>query len=152
MTHVILEEGVCEMRRPADSRVSPRILLVLAVLVLASCQMAYYAAMDVFMLPTLREGFGVAFCEAMSMQIPVVATRIAPLTDVVTDALTGFLADAGDAEGFAAAAERLIVSPALRVTMGQAGRLRVVEHFSVQRMVREHESLFDSLTSGRDHG
>ena len=113
---------------------------------------AYYAAMDVFMLPTLREGFGVAFCEAMSMQIPVVATRIAPLTDVVTDALTGFLADAGDAEGFAAAAERLIVSPALRATMGQAGRLRVVEHFSVQRMVREHELLFDSLTSGRDHG
>ena len=112
---------------------------------------AYYAAMDVFMLPTLREGFGVAFCEAMSMQIPVVATRIAPLTDVVTDALTGFLADAGDAEGFAAAAERLIVSPALRATMGQAGRLRVVEHFSVQRMVREHELLFDSLTSGRDH-
>ena len=108
----------------------------------------YYAAMDVFMLPTLREGFGVAFCEALSMEIPVVATRIAPLTDVVIDNVTGLLADAGDAAGFAIAAERLIESEELRTKLGTAGRQHVSQSFSMQKMVREHLSLFDSLVAG----
>ena len=108
----------------------------------------FYAAMDVFMLPTLREGFGVAFCEALSMEVPVVATRIAPLTDIVLEGETGLLADPGDASAFAAAAIRLIESPSLRRSIGTRGRARVLEHFSVQRMVSEHESLFDGLSTG----
>jgi len=109
----------------------------------------YYAAMDLFMLPTLREGFGVAFCEALSMEIPVVATRIAPLTDVVIEGLTGLLAEPHDSSGFAAAAECLMASSELRAALGAAGRRRVSEHFSVNRMVRDHESLFDSLVAAR---
>lgn len=110
----------------------------------------YYAAMDVFMLPTLREGFGVAFCEALSMEIPVVATRIAPVTDVAIEGVTGLLAEPHDFVGFAASAERLIESPALRAQMGAAGRRRVSEHFSLNRMVRDHQVLFDSLVGARD--
>ena len=109
---------------------------------------AFYAAMDLFMLPTLREGFGVAFCEALSMEVPAVATRIAPLTDVVLDGVTGLLAGAGDAEAFASAAVRLIESKDLRTALGSAGRARVMEHFSIHRMVAEHQLLFDALVSG----
>jgi glycosyltransferase involved in cell wall biosynthesis len=100
------------------------------------------AAMDVYMLPTHREGFGVAFAEAMSMEIPVVASRIAPLTEIIAERETGMLAEVGDPEGFAQAAEPLLGDADLRRRMGQAGRRRVMEHFDLGLMCGSYETLF----------
>jgi glycosyltransferase involved in cell wall biosynthesis len=100
------------------------------------------AAMDVYMLPTHREGFGVAFAEAMSMEIPVVASRISPLTEIIADRETGMLAAVGDSEAFAEVAALLLDSSDLRRRMGQAGRRRVMEQFDLGLMAGAYERLF----------
>lgn len=108
----------------------------------------YYAVMDVFMLPSLREGFGVAYAEAMSCGLPVIATNIAPMTDIILGGENGLFAEPNDAEGFARAALQLVGSPELRRRMGASARQRVVSAFSVSLMIAEHAALFASLVGG----
>ncbi len=105
------------------------------------------SAMDLYMLPTRREGFGVAFAEAMSMEVPVIASRIPPLDEIVADGQTGALAEVGNAEDFARAAEPLIAKPDLRERMGLAARRRVVEHFEQSGMCKAYERLFLELAA-----
>ncbi len=100
------------------------------------------AALDIYMLPTRREGFGVTFIEAMSMEIPVLASRIQPLDEIIVDGHTGALARIDDPEAFARAAGPLLRDPALRRRMGQAGRRHVIERFEQSFMCRAHERLF----------
>ena len=100
------------------------------------------AVMDLYMLPTRREGFGVAFAEAMSMEVPVITSRIAPLDGIIVDGRTGVLAEVGDPEAFARAAAPLLEHPELRQRMGQAGRRHVVERFEQTLMCAAYERLF----------
>lgn len=101
-----------------------------------------FAAMDLFVLPTYREGFGVVFAEAMSMEVPVIASRIPPITEVVSDGETGLLVDLGNVEGFAAAITTLLEDETQRQAMGRAGRERVIRRFSHRRMAEAHEEIF----------
>jgi len=103
------------------------------------------AALDVYMLPTRREGFGVAFAEAMSAGVPVVVSRIAPVSEIVEDGATGMLATCDDPADFARAAELLLIQPELRQRMGQAGRQRVIERFQQDSMCRAYERLFQEF-------
>src|SRR3989441_5282499 len=100
------------------------------------------AAMDLYILPTRREGVGVAFAEAMSMEVPVIASRIAPLDEIIVDGRTGVLAEVGDPEAFARAAGTLLIDAELRRRMGQAGRRRVMERFEQSLMCTAYERLF----------
>ncbi|NOT22175.1 MAG: glycosyltransferase family 4 protein [Nitrospiraceae bacterium] len=100
------------------------------------------AALDIYMLPTRREGFGVTFIEAMSMEIPVIASRIQPLDEIVMDGRTGVLADVGDSNAFADAAGPLLADPELRRRMGKEGRRFVIERFEETLMCKAHEQLF----------
>jgi glycosyltransferase involved in cell wall biosynthesis len=101
-----------------------------------------FAAMDLFVLPTYREGFGVVFAEAMSMQVPAIASRIAPVTEVVADGETGLLIELGNVQGFAEAMLSLLEDEARRQAMGRAGRERVVNLFSHRRMAEAHEQIY----------
>ncbi|MDO8546004.1 MAG: glycosyltransferase family 4 protein [Nitrospirales bacterium] len=105
------------------------------------------SAMDLYMLPTRREGFGVAFAEAMSMEVPVIASRIPPLDEIVADGHTGALADVGSPDAFARAAEPLLADPDLRRKMGQAARQRVLERFEQLLMCRAYERLFQDCAA-----
>ena len=105
------------------------------------------SAMDLYMLPTRREGFGVAFAEAMSMEVPVIASRIPPLDEIVADGHTGALADVGSPDDFARAAEPLLADPDLRRKMGQAARRRVLERFEQSLMCRAYERLFQDCAA-----
>lgn len=105
------------------------------------------SALDLYMLPTRREGFGVAFAEAMSMEVPVIASRIPPLDEIVADGHTGALAGVGDAEAFARAAEPLLADPDHRRKMGQAARRRVLERFEQSLMCRAYERLFQDCAA-----
>jgi glycosyltransferase involved in cell wall biosynthesis len=100
------------------------------------------AALDIYMLPTRREGFGVTFIEAMSMEVPVIASRIQPIDEIVVDGRTGVLARLDDPEDFARAAGPLLTDPELRRRMGQAGRCHVVERFEQTLMCVAYERLF----------
>ncbi len=100
------------------------------------------SVLDLYILPTRREGFGVAFAEAMSMEVPVIASRIAPLDEIVEDGQTGMLAAVGDAEAFARAASPLLAEPDLRMQMGRTARRRILERFEQSLMCRAYERLF----------
>jgi glycosyltransferase involved in cell wall biosynthesis len=93
-----------------------------------------YAAMDLLVLPSYREGFGYAAVEAASMGLPVVATRIPGCVDAVEDGITGTLIPSRDAKALIEAIRRYLADPALRLQHGQAGRARVLRDFSRQEM------------------
>lgn len=103
------------------------------------------AAMDLFVLPSLWEGFGLVLLEAMLAGLPVVATNVAAVPEVVRDGETGLLVPPADTEKLAQAMADLLSSPEKRIVMGQRGQQRVVEHFSVQKMVDETVELYEGL-------
>jgi glycosyltransferase involved in cell wall biosynthesis len=89
----------------------------------------YYAAMDIFVLPSYREGFGLAALEAAAMSLPVVATRIPGCVDAVVDGVTGVLVEPRDADQLADALRIYIEDPKLRQEHGKAGRTRALGEF-----------------------
>jgi len=89
----------------------------------------YYAAMDIFVMPSYREGFGVTNIEAASMGLPVVATNIPGCVDSVQDGVTGSLVPPRDSLSLLLALRRYCDSDSLRIAHGQAGRQRVIADF-----------------------
>jgi glycosyltransferase involved in cell wall biosynthesis len=85
-----------------------------------------YVNASVFCLPSVQEGFGIVFLEAMAAELPVVACRIAAVPEVVLDATTGLLVEPRDPGALAEALERLILEPALARRLGQEGRRRAL--------------------------
>ena len=90
--------------------------------------------MDLFVLPTRREGFGVVFAEAMAMGKATVGSDIGPIAEVLEAGITGYLAPADDPNVFAARALDLLRDESKRRAFGEAGRRRVERLFSQSRM------------------
>lgn len=88
-------------------------------------------AMDIFVLPSLAEAFGIAAIEAMACGLPVVATRVGGLREIVLDDETGLLVLPRHAGALAAAVARLIDDPIKCSAFGERGRARVLEHFTL---------------------
>lgn len=93
-----------------------------------------YAAMDVLVLPTYREGFPVVLLEAAAMALPIVATGVPGCTDAVVDGVTGLLVPARDAEQLHHAIRRYVADRELRRRHGDAGRARVLREFRPERI------------------
>jgi glycosyltransferase involved in cell wall biosynthesis len=89
----------------------------------------HYRASDVFVLPSFAEGVPVVLMEAMATELPVVATRVGGIAELVEDEVGGLLLPPGRGDLLADALERLAAEPELRDRLGQAGRRRVVESF-----------------------
>jgi glycosyltransferase involved in cell wall biosynthesis len=100
----------------------------------------YFAAMDVLVLPSHREGFGLVAIEAAAMEIPVVATRITGIVDAVVDGETGLLVPPRNSVELAQAIESYVDDPVFRRTHGLAGRERAVRLFDQETIWR---ALFD---------
>ncbi|HUW96846.1 MAG TPA: glycosyltransferase family 4 protein [Anaerolineae bacterium] len=103
------------------------------------------AAADLFVLPTLREGFGVVFAEAMAMGVPVVGSKMAPITEVVKDGETGILVPPNQPRLFAEAIVSLLEDEAKRRDMAQAARARVQALFDERSNFERMESLYQDL-------
>jgi glycosyltransferase involved in cell wall biosynthesis len=109
----------------------------------------YYRLFDAFVLPSVNEGTPVSAIESLASGTPVVANRVGGVPDVVRDGVDGFLVEAGDAE---AAADKLAVlarDEALRRRLGEAGRARVLERYSVSRLVDDVDRLYRSLLDAK---
>jgi len=108
---------------------------------------AFLADIDLFVMPSLFEGLGVAVLEAMAAGKPIIATRVGGLTESVIDGVTGLLVPPGDAAALASAIARLARSPSLAAEMGRHGRERVLQHFTLEQMARQNESYYYELLS-----
>ena len=80
---------------------------------------------DLFVMPTRNEAFGLVFQEAAAAGLPVIATRLNAVPEIVSDGETGILVPPGDEAAIAAALDRLIGSAELRASMGRAGRRKI---------------------------
>jgi glycosyltransferase involved in cell wall biosynthesis len=103
------------------------------------------AAADLFLLTSLSEGISVTLLEAMAAALPIVTTDVGGNSEVVVHGQTGLLAPRGDAEGLAQAMVTLLRDPMGRQTMGQAGRRRLLEQFTQQRMHDRYAQLYDQM-------
>jgi len=102
-------------------------------------------AMDVFVLPTKREGFGVVFAEAMAMGKPTVGSFIGPVAEVIEDGVTGYLVLPDDAQSFAERVLGLLTDENKRRRFGTAGRQRVERYFNETRMCASIEGHYRRL-------
>jgi glycosyltransferase involved in cell wall biosynthesis len=111
---------------------------------------ALLPAFDVFSLSSRAiETFPMTALEAMAAALPVVATRIGGVAELVVDGVTGIMVPPEAPESLGGGWERLLENPELRHDMGVAGRARVVEHFTADIMARQHEALFEHLLAER---
>jgi len=110
-----------------------------------SAMASWYAAADLFCLPSLYEGFPLAILEAMAAGLPVVATAVAGVPEAVVDGVTGRLVPPGDVASLAAALEELASQPERRRAMGEAGRRRVEEKFAIPQIAGAYLDLFRNL-------
>ncbi len=94
-----------------------------------------YVSAHCFCLPTVQEGFGIVFAEAMAAGLPVVACRAAAVPEIVEDSRTGLLVSPGSPDELAMAMEKLLVNEGLRKDFGAAGAQRV-EAFDLERVAR----------------
>jgi glycosyltransferase involved in cell wall biosynthesis len=103
------------------------------------------AQADVFVLSSRSEGLPLAILEAMAAGLPVVATAVGGIPELVADGETGLLVPPGDADALAGALRRLVADPGLRRRLGEAARARVEERFSLTAMRRAHLALYERL-------
>ena len=104
-----------------------------------------FGCTDVLLLPSETESFGLVALEAMSCEVPVVATRVGGLPEVVMHGETGFLADLGDVQSMADYALRIVDDPALKAEMGRNGRRRAVECFDQRNIVPHYEKFYSEV-------
>jgi glycosyltransferase involved in cell wall biosynthesis len=95
--------------------------------------------------PSRREGYGIVARQAMAYGRPVVATPVGGLTDAVVDGETGLVVPAGDVAALRAALERLLGDAALRARLGEAGRRRAVERFSLAAAARDTIAVYRGI-------
>jgi colanic acid/amylovoran biosynthesis glycosyltransferase len=104
---------------------------------------AAYDDADVFCLPSFAEGVPVVLMEAMSMELPVVTTRIAGIPELITDDVDGLLVPPGRADELAAALQRLVDDPSLRRRLGARARETVMASFEIEAIGRQLHDVFD---------
>jgi phosphatidyl-myo-inositol dimannoside synthase len=113
--------------------------------------MAHYQACDVFAMPNREvggdtEGFGIVFVEAGACGKPVIGGRSGGVVEVIEDGVTGFLVDPLSTQEVARALTSLLQDRDLAVRMGQAGRARVKQHYSYQRVAENIAAFLQKAT------
>ncbi|MGE0039760.1 MAG: glycosyltransferase [Vicinamibacterales bacterium] len=107
------------------------------------------ASADVFVLASEEEGMASAILEAMAMAVPVVATAVGGTPEIVTPGENGLLVAPRRPGQLAQALRRLLADPGLRATLGQAGRARVLDQFTLARTVSLSAALYTGLLADR---
>ena len=106
------------------------------------------AGFDVFALTSMRETFGLALVEAMSQEVPVVASNVGGIPEIVDGTSTGLLAEPGNAEDIAEKICRLLEDKKLAGEIARRGREFVRSMFTDERMIAEVQNLYQTMVNG----
>lgn len=109
----------------------------------------WLSRMDIFVLPSSQEAMPVALIEAMAMGLPVVASAVGGVPEIVLQGRSGLLFEPGNSGQLAAHLGRLTREPRLRAELGAQARRTVVERFSIDRMMLEYAGLYRAVSPTR---
>jgi len=112
---------------------------------------AFLNIFDMFVLASHMEGLGTSILDAQSVGLPVLASRVGGIPEVIEDGVSGLLAEAGNVADFAAHLSRLIDDPALREALG-AEALASVKSFSIERTVEKNIALYHAILENEIQG
>ncbi len=105
----------------------------------------YLGAADIFLLPSELESFGLAALEAQACELPVIATRIGGMPEVVTDGENGFLSDIGDVEKMSRDVLRLLKDEEMLRSFGRRGREQAVDRYSTDKIIPQYLNYYDKV-------
>lgn len=107
----------------------------------------YLSAADVLLLPSEQESFGLAALEAMACEVPVIASRVGGIPEVVTDGETGFLSEVGDVAKMADDATRLVADEKLRKEMGARARASAISRYRTDIVIPQYIEFYEQVLS-----
>jgi N-acetyl-alpha-D-glucosaminyl L-malate synthase BshA len=105
----------------------------------------YLAVADIFLLPSESESFGLAALEAQACEVPVIASRIGGIPEVVTDKETGFLSDVGDTEKMSNDVLKLVNDAEMHRTFGERSRQLAVSRYSATEIIPQYIKFYEKI-------
>lgn len=105
----------------------------------------YLAVADVFLLPSQEESFGLAALEAQACEVPVIASRVGGIGEVVNEGESGFLSDVGDTEKMSADVLKLLRNDDLRASFGRRGRELAVSRYSSEIVIPHYIEFYEKI-------
>jgi len=112
----------------------------------------YLSVSDVLLLPSEQESFGLAALEAMACELPVIASRVGGIPEVVTDGETGFLSEVGDVEKMANDAARLLADEESRRAMGGRARESAISRYSTDLIIPQYIDFYEKILTASSTG
>ncbi len=109
----------------------------------------YLAVADIFLLPSELESFGLAALEALACEVPVIASRVGGIPEVVTDNETGFLSNFGDVDKMSEDVLKLLGDEEMRVRFGRAGRESAVTRYSATEIIPQYISFYEKVLGAK---
>lgn len=109
----------------------------------------YVASADLFLLTSAQESFGLAALEAMAYGVPVIATNVGGLPELIEHGKSGFLANLGDIAKMSEYAVQLLANPQLYNEVSQAARRRAEENFCVCKIIPEYEAFYQNILTAK---
>lgn len=107
----------------------------------------YLGVSDLFLLPSELESFGLAALEAQACELPVIATRIGGIPEVVSDGETGYLSDIGDIDKMTRDALTLLHNDDLRRAFGEKGRELAIDRYSTDKIIPQYISFYEKIVN-----
>ncbi len=104
----------------------------------------YYNQADAFILTSVSEGLPVVLMEAMSKELPIVASNITGIPELVEEGISGYLVPARQPQAYADAVKKLISNPEQRVAMGKKGREKVLAEFDIEKNIRQLYDIYQA--------
>jgi len=105
----------------------------------------YLSASDVLLLPSEQESFGLAALEAMACELPVIASRVGGIPEVIDDGETGFLSGVGDVDKMANDARRLLADDDFRRRMGQRARESAISRYRTDLVIPRYIAFYEKI-------